>query len=235
MKAGLIAAGLGERLRQAGIDVPKPLVRVAGVPLIDRVLAAVAAVGISEVACILNEEADAVDAHCRRTVRNLTLHIIRRTTPSSMESLFTLAPHLQGGRFLLLTVDAVFGPAVLPTLLAAAACHPDADGVLGLHDFVDDEKPLRLAVDTTQRVTRLGPDAGDSPLITAGMYVFDPRVFQEVEAARAAKLTALRQFLGRLLAAGYHLYGVRVPKTVDVDRPEDIRVAEAFVRSGFTK
>jgi hypothetical protein len=43
----------------------------------------------------------------------------------------------------------------------------------------------------------------------------------------------LREFLGHLLASGYRLYGEPVPKTVDVDRPEDIAAAEAFIRSGF--
>jgi len=234
MRAALIAAGLGERLRNGGIQVPKPLVPIAGVPLIDRVLAAVAAVGIKEVACIFNEEADAVEAHCRQSARHLELYIVRRTTPSSMESLFALAPYLHNGRFLLLTVDAVFGPTVLPELLAAAARYPDADGVLGVHDFVDDEKPLRLTVDAENRVTSLGPDAGASPLITAGLYVFDPRIFREVDAARAARFTALRQFLGHLVQTGYRLYGARLPKTIDVDRPEDVRTAEAFVRNGFT-
>src|SRR5215813_7481810 len=122
MKAGLIAAGLGERLRTGGIAVPKPLVEVAGRPLIDHVLAAVAAAGIDEVACILNAESetDAVEAYCRRRTAP-RLRVVRRTTPSSMESLFALAPLLDDGPFLLLTVDAVFAPDVLRDFLAAAA------------------------------------------------------------------------------------------------------------------
>ena len=186
-------------------------------------------------ACIFNAEADDVEAHCRRTVTNLHLDILRRTTPSSMESLFALAPYLAEDRFLLLTVDAVFGPSVVPQLLRSATAHPDADGILGLHDFIDDEKPLRLAVDATERVVRLGPDAADSPLITAGLYVFAPRIFSEIAAARAAGLGALREFLGHLVARGYRLYGARLPKTIDVDRPEDVRAAEAFIHSGFAE
>ena len=195
MKAGLIAAGLGERLRAAGITMPKPLVEVAGKPLIDHVLDAVAAAGIDDVACIFNEEADDVEAHCRRRRGAPRLQIVRRTTPSSMESLFTLAPHLSDAPFLLLTVDAVFAPAVLRDFLAAAARHADADVVLAMTDFVDDEKPLRLAVDDGGRVTALGDAAAGSPLVTAGFYVFHPRVFAEIAAARAARLTALRQYL----------------------------------------
>jgi len=234
MKAGLIAAGLGERLRTGGIAVPKPLVEVAGRPLIDHVLAAVAAAGIDEVACILNAESetDAVEAYCRRRTAP-RLRVVRRTTPSSMESLFALAPLLDDGPFLLLTVDAVFAPDVLRDFLAAAAPRTAADVVLAVTDFVDDEKPLRLTVTPDGRVVALGEGAGASPLVTAGFYVFQPRVFAEVDAARAARLTALRQWLGFLRERGHRIDGVRIGKTVDVDRPQDIAVADAFVRSGF--
>ncbi|MFN8640920.1 MAG: NTP transferase domain-containing protein [Candidatus Binatia bacterium] len=70
MKAGLIAAGLGERLVAAGIDTPKPLVAVAGKALVDHVLDAVAAAGI-DAACIFNAEppASAVSAAGRAPAR----------------------------------------------------------------------------------------------------------------------------------------------------------------------
>jgi NDP-sugar pyrophosphorylase family protein len=186
------------------------------------------------VACIFNEEFDAVEDHCREVNHGLNLEIVRRTTPSSMESLFTLAPYLGTGRFLLLTVDAVFGPDVLPDFLAEAACREGAAGVLAVNDFVDDEKPLRVVLDDTGHITAIGPAAGASPIITAGFYVFHTGIFAEIDAARSARFTALRQFLGHLLSRGYRLDGVSVPKTVDVDRPEDVATAEEFVRKGFS-
>jgi NDP-sugar pyrophosphorylase family protein len=233
VKAALIAAGSGERLRAAGQPLPKPLVPVAGVALIDRVLNAVSAAGIGEVACIFNLAADAVEAHCRGAHSSLTLDVVRRDTPSSMESLFALQPHLDDDPFLLLTVDAVFGPTLLPSFLEQTARFDDADGVLGVHEFVDDEKPLRVGLDASRRIVALAEDAAESPVITAGLYVLSPRIFAEVDAARRANFTALRQFFRHLVRQGYRLYGAPVEKTVDVDRPADIAVAEAFVASGF--
>jgi NDP-sugar pyrophosphorylase family protein len=234
VKAALIAAGSGERLRAAGLHLPKPLVPVAGVALVDRVLNAVAAAGIAEVACIFNLAADAVEEHCRRAHPSLTLQVVRRDTPSSMESLFALRPHLDGDPFLLLTVDAVFGPTLLPLFLDQAARFKDADGVLGVHEFVDDEKPLRVKLDASGRIVGLAEEAAESPVITAGLYVLSPRIFAEVDAARNASFTALRQFLRHLVRQDHRLYGAPVEKTVDVDRPEDIALAEAFVAGGFT-
>jgi NDP-sugar pyrophosphorylase family protein len=237
MKVGIIAAGLGERLRQGGFVQPKPLVPVAGKPLIDYVLGAVADAGLREIACIVNEESRGIEAHCRRQWPELQFEFVRRTTPSSMESLFTLSPWLQAERFLLLTVDAIFAPGTLRTFLAATNCRRSADGVLAVSGFVHDEKPLWVQLAPGGRITALGPSAQpvgrERGLVTAGFYVFNPTIFDEIAAARQARFTALREFLGHLLARGYRLYGKRVSKTVDVDRPEDIGVAEAFVRGGL--
>jgi NDP-sugar pyrophosphorylase family protein len=233
MKAAIIAAGQGERLRAAGFTHPKPLVPVAGVPLIDYALGAIAAAGLDDVACIVNEESLGIEDHCRQRWPALHVDFVRRTTPSSMESLFTLGPLLGNGRFVLLTVDAIFAPTVLRDFLAAAAAHPDAHGVLAVSDFVEDEKPLWVRLAAGDRVAVLGNGARDSGLVTAGFYLFDAAIFAEVGHARLQGFTALRQFLGHLLARDYRLYGARVGKTIDVDRPEDIASATAFVRSGF--
>jgi len=49
MKAMILAAGKGERLRPLTLHTPKPLIPVAGVPLIEYHLRALAAAGFSEV------------------------------------------------------------------------------------------------------------------------------------------------------------------------------------------
>ncbi len=48
MKAMILAAGKGERLRPLTLHTPKPLVRAAGVPLIEYHVRALAAAGITE-------------------------------------------------------------------------------------------------------------------------------------------------------------------------------------------
>lgn len=232
-RAAIIAAGLGERLQQGGIAQPKPLVPVGGRALIDHVLGGVAAAGIDEVACIVNEIQHGVEEHCRRVWPGLRLEFVRRTTPSSMESLFALAPLLGREPFLLLTVDSIVAPSALSGFLDAAAGIPDAAGALALTRFVEDEKPLWAKPDPDGRLIALGPEASDSGHVTAGFYCFDPVIFAEIDTARERRFTAFRHFLGHLLDQGYPLYGVPVAKTVDVDRPEDISIAEAFLAAGY--
>lgn len=231
MKMGIIAAGTGERLAAGGVCIPKPLVRIAGQPLIARAIAAGAAAGASAVACIVNDLHPEVARFLRAERWPVPVEVVVRTTASSMESLFALAPHLDGAPFLLSTVDAVCAPAEIARFVAAAGALEASDGALALTRHVDDEKPLWASVDGGGRLAALGTAAAGG-FVTAGVYRFAPRIFDEIDAARQAGFTALRLFLGHLVDHGYRLHGVPVGKTVDVDRPEDIAAAEALLREG---
>jgi len=48
MKAGIIAAGVGERIRAGGIATPKPLLKVGGMTLISRTITAARRAGATE-------------------------------------------------------------------------------------------------------------------------------------------------------------------------------------------
>ena len=230
MRMGILAAGRGERLARAGISVPKPLVHVGGKPLIARMIEAGARLGASSVACVVNDLNPAVSEFIRRGAWPIPVDLVVMTTANSMESLFSLAPFLAGGPFLLSTVDAVCGPGMLEGFVAEAAACADASGALALTRFVDDEKPLWAAIDERRRITQIGDAARDSGYVTAGFYYLTPAAFGEIDRARRKKLNALRQFLAHLVDAGYALYGVPVGRTVDVDYPQDIEKAEACLK-----
>jgi NDP-sugar pyrophosphorylase family protein len=228
MKAGIIAAGQGDRLIQGGIFVPKPLVTIGGEPLIARTIRAANHVGVTSIACIVNDFNPAVAEYLRSTSWPVPLELVVKTTASSMESLFSLAPLLNNGPFLLFTVDAVFEFGVLRRFLTKAR-RRGGDGVLAVTRFVDDEKPLWVKLDKGQRIVALGDEARPGRYVTAGFYYFRPEVFSLIDAARARRLSALRQFLGLFLENRLSLYGVPVSKTVDVDTPEDIEKANKYL------
>jgi NDP-sugar pyrophosphorylase family protein len=229
MKAGIIAAGRGERLLRRGISVPKPLISIGGEPLISRVIRAAAHVKVSSIACIVNDLNPAIADYLRSRTWPVPLELITKTTDNSMESLFSLAPLLKDGPFLLLTVDAVFRFEALERFLEEARGLKEAQGALAVTRFVEDEKPLWVRTDAHKRIVAMGDRAQPSPYVTAGFYYFQPDLFTLVDTAKARGLGALRQFLGLLVESGYAVYGVPVSKTVDVDDPEDIEKAERYL------
>ncbi|MBF0524167.1 MAG: NDP-sugar synthase [Deltaproteobacteria bacterium] len=230
MKAGIIAAGLGERLARGGISVPKPMARLGGEPLIARIIRAAASVNVGSIACIVNDLNPAVAEYLRAGSWPVPVNLLVKTTPSSMESLFSLAPLLGDEPFLLFTVDSVFPLTALEKFRAAVDAVPAASGVLAVTQYVDDEKPLWAQLDDQRRITALGEPARPSEFVTSGFYFFHPTIFTLIGEARARRFTALRQFLSLLIESGQTLYGVDVGKTIDVDHPEDLAKAEAFLK-----
>ncbi len=237
MKAGLIAAGLGERLQAGGIDTPKPLVRVAGKALVDHVLDAVAAAGIDEVACIFNAEppADAVEAHC--------LSRGRRAAPDHRP------PH-----------DAELdGESVHAGAAARRRSLPAAHRRRGLRARRAARLPRRRGAPRRRRRRARGdrlhrrreaaacrarrrrprhrdrrrrrPGSAWSP---PGFYVFAPaRLRRDRRRPRRRASPRCASSSPTCCARGYRIAGAPMGKTLDVDRPQDIAAAEAFVRGGF--
>jgi choline kinase len=179
------------------------------------------ACGVSDIWCVTNE------AFAPLFGKDLRVRLVVRTTSSSMESLFTLAPHFGGEPFLLSTVDAVFRPEQMADLVRCAR----GDGTLAVTEDPGGEHPLPLRLVSGGAVAAIGPSAAGSRDVTAGFYTFSARIFSEIEEARARKLAGLRYFLGLLVEKGYALFGHRVGRTIDVDTPREIALAEEFLRS----
>ncbi len=220
---GILAAGEGSRLRRDGWTVPKPLVPVAGVPLVEHVLSNFAAAGVTRVAIIFNETEEECAAFVRRRFPELELSIAIRTTASSLESLRTIAPLLPDGPVLISTVDAWCPRADFLEFVAAASGAGDNETVLAVTPFVDDERPLWASVDADGRVRRLGEGSGDA--VTAGMYLFPERA-RRLEPPSG--LSRLREYLVWLVESGEPVKAVSIPKVVDVDRAADVAHAQSM-------
>ena len=228
MIAGIIAAGLGERLQARGITTPKPLIEIAGRPLIARTIDALCAAGASRIACIVNAETDRVRDYLALNHWPVPLDVVQRTTASSAESFLRLAPHLAHEPFLLTTVDTICAPRAITALAARGRELSPKASVLGVTTTVDDEKPLWAEIDADDRIRSLGL-AARSRHVTAGVYFLQPLVYSLADADGPRVFTAFRALLGALLAHDHPLYAFDVGTAIDVDRPEDIVAAEQLL------
>src|SRR5829696_7467289 len=76
MKAFLLAAGLGSRLRPITDSTPKCLLRIGGVPLLDIWLDALAESGVDEVLVNMHHLAHLVDAHVGTRTGPPVVHLV---------------------------------------------------------------------------------------------------------------------------------------------------------------
>ena len=224
MIGGIIAAGEGRRLRE-GFTVPKPLVPVAGVPLIDGVVRNFLAAGISALTVIVNEdEGDCVEGLAARFPA-VDFGFIVRTTASSLESFTRVLAAAPAGPILMSTVDAWCRPGDFVAFVEAARQRPAEATVLAVTPLVEDESPLWATLDDDGRIRSLGGPSGN--VVTAGVYLVPERV-------RALTpppgLGRLREFLAWLVRRGEMVYGETIDQVVDVDRLADVALAESMSR-----
>lgn len=224
-EGGILAAGAGARLRDAGWTVPKPLIPVAGTPLIERVVRNFIAAGISSLLIIVNEQERQCVEWVRSRFPHLRLRFIVKTTGSSLESFLEVANAIGPRRALISTVDAWCPEGDFVQFVDAARRFPHDAVVLGVTPFVADERPLWVSLDAAGRVRRLGGSAGE--LVTAGMYLVPERI---AALSPPPGLGSLREFLAWLVDRGDPVYGAVIPTVVDVDRPDDVALAETMVQ-----
>lgn len=230
VKAGIIAAGDGSRLAGGGVPVPKPLVPVAGKSLIQWTLENLMAAGVAEVTYVVNERMRQVTSAVHALGLPLHLHPIVNTTPSSMHSLAVLVDSMPNQRFILCTVDSIIPKDDFRAFVRAFYDQPHRDLMLSYTGFVDDENPLRIAVGSDGKVLALGEAASASPFVTLGLYGIGPKLAPILRACIQSGRQRLRTFLADAVAAGMDGVGFPIAKGIDVDRPSDIKVAEAFLR-----
>lgn len=224
---GIIAAGEGSRLRQGGFAMPKPMVPVAGVPLIESTIRNLRAARVGPLAIIVNEQERACADWIRARFPDLALELIVKTTQSSLESFGEVVRRHPGGRMLVTTVDAWCVESDFVRFVEAAAGRPLDATVLAVTPLIADEKPLRVAMAADGRITEIGGAVGD--LVTAGMYLVPESVRT---APPPAGLGRLRDFLRWLARSDAPLFGEVIEQVVDVDRAADVALAETLALAG---
>ena len=233
LAGGIIAAGEGRRLREDGWPMPKPLVPVAGVPLMASVVTNFAAAGIASIVAIVNESERECVEWARDRFPGVDLRFIVKTTASSLESFLEVVRHPSAagpGPILVSTVDAWCPPADFARFVEAARRRPAESTVLAVTPFVADESPLWARLGPDGRIAEIGGAGGD--VVTAGVYLVPEHVRRLTP---PAGLGRLREFLAWLVRSGEPVYGDVIPKVIDVDRSSDVALAEALVESGAAR
>ena len=231
MRYAVIAAGEGSRLAQEGMTTPKPLVKIGGECMIDRLVRIFVAAGAKEVCVVCNPSSEAYIKS--RQEAGAPLRSIVRTTPSSMHSMYELMPMLEGDEpFVLTTVDTVFRESEFLAYVAAfekMVAAGEADGLMGVTTYIDDEKPLYVATDDDLNI-RAFLDADENPrYVSGGVYGLTPRALATLRRCVDRGESRMRNFQRALLTDGLQLKAFLLTKVIDVDHASDIAKAEALL------
>jgi MurNAc alpha-1-phosphate uridylyltransferase len=230
--AMVLAAGLGKRMRPLTATRPKPLIEVAGKPLIDHALDRLRAAGVAKAVVNVHYLADAIEGHLAgQPGLEIVISDERKKLLETGGGLVKALPLIDADPFLVVNSDNLWidGPMDALKLLAAGWDEAKMDALLMLVPLARAHcHPGRgdFHMSATGKLRRRKPH-GVAPFVFTGVQMVSKRLF-EGELPEGAFSTNL--LWDRAIAAGRCYGAVHQGLWFDVGRPEAIRETEDVLR-----
>ena len=251
MKAVILAAGKGTRMKELTNELPKPMLCVHGRPILEHILSGLLGAGIRDVFIVTGHKAETIEAHFGDGSKwGARIAYGRQLVQDGTGKAPEVAKSFVGTDDFLLTYgDILVRPEAYPQMVRRFG-EGDFAGVItvtgsqdltkGALNFFDDqfcltelfEKPSPAKLDALRREGRLKP--GEMAWYNAGIYIFRPVVFEFT--ARLEKSPRgeyeLTDAINALAAAGHRIAGMEIAgRWVDVRDPEVLAELEREARN----
>ena len=231
----ILAAGLGTRMRPLTDTLPKPLVKVAGRPLIDHVLDRLAEAGVERVVVNVHHLADQMQHHlARRKQPQIVTSDERGLLLGTGGGVKKALPELGDAPFFHINSDTIwidgvkpnlarladaFDPAAMDALLLLAPT-TGSIGYSGRGDFA-------MAADGQLRKRA---EQEVAPFVYAGAAILSPALFKSTPEGELSLTTLFDR-----AAQARRLHGLRMEGLwMHVGTPEAIASAEAAIKASTT-
>lgn len=232
MDAILLAGGYGTRLRPLTYTRPKPLLPVAGRPMMEWVLDRLPE-DVDRVIVAVNWLADDLERYAARSDRDVEFVSVRETEPlGTGGAVKNCEEHLRSDRFWVLFADIVSDL----QMASMRDQHHEKGAVASMSLYeVPDEELHQFGVaafaDEPWRIedfVEKPPTKSEAPSnwINAGAYLLDRSVLEHIPAGRMVSME--KEVFPELLADG--VYGFPIEGAwIDVGDPERLRAATAYL------
>ena len=241
MKAMVLAAGQGTRLRPLTDTRPKALVCVGGRPMIEYCLLLLRHYGIRDIVINLHHHGDQIETRLRDGSQ-LGLQITYSLEPELLDTgggLLKAKSFLQSNTFIVINTDVLID-LHLDQLLkfheqqkaaATLVLRPDRDADRYGSMDIDGHGRIRRFLNTRTPVQSPGPF---HKLMFTGVQVLEPTVFDYMDTGMTAhKFSTTRETYPRMLSDGQPLYGFRFDGFwQDLGTADRIREAERSLAAG---
>ena len=224
MQTVVLAAGQGTRMRPLTEETPKPMLPVAGRPLVERVVRGAIAAGATRIHLVVGYEADAVREHFGSLDLDVPVAFARQETQrGTADAVRAAADDLDDAPFVVLNGDVLYDRDSLQALYAEA---PAVGSVR-----VDDPTSygvLELAADGTVTGVVEKPADPPSDVINTGAYAFPAAALDWLDVSNSergeAELTDVLQRACEVFAVS----SVPFDRWLDVGRPWELLAANEW-------
>ena len=240
MKAVILAAGKGTRMRELTQELPKPMLRVHGRPILEHIIEGVKSAGITEFFIVTGWKAEVVEEYFGDGRRlGVSIQYGRQVVQDGTGKAPELAKSFVGSDNFLLTYGDIlvkpetygqmvrrFGEGNFGGVITVTGSQDVTQG--GLNFFDDQfcltklvEKPGQEQIEQLRRDGWLKP--GQTAWYNAGIYLFRPVVFDFTAKLQKSPRGEyeLTDAVNALVAAGHRMAGMEIEgRWVDVRDPE---------------
>jgi glucose-1-phosphate thymidylyltransferase len=223
MKVIIPTAGLGTRLRPHTYSKPKPLVSVAGKPVLGHILDTLSQLQIDEIIFITGYLGSQIEQYVR-TNYNIPVRFIEQTELKGQAHAVYLANEVVSGPTIILYVDTIF-EANLKKLTTL-----NTDGAIYVKE-VEDPRRFGVTFIENNRITKLveKPDSDISRLAMIGLYYVKDaqRLMRAIELMMERKLQTKGEYyltdaLQLMIDDGAHFVAEPVSVWEDCGTPETV-------------
>lgn len=183
MKAVILAAGKGTRMRHLTTDRPKPMIEIGKKRILERILLSIRDTGIHEFIVVTGYFANLIEDHFGDGRRfDMQISYVRQEKIDGTGSALHLTRDLVGNEVFFMSFgDIITSIENYPRLIEAYRERPCA-ALLSLAEVDDPCEGAAVYVDDEYRITRIveKPPRGTSTTRwnNAGVFVFDPVIFR---------------------------------------------------------
>jgi dTDP-glucose pyrophosphorylase len=246
VKAVILAAGKGTRMRELTNELPKPMLQVQGRPILEHIVEGIVSAGVREMFIVTGFRADVIEGHFGSGVKwNARIAYGRQVVQDGTGKAPEVAKEFVGSSPFLLTYgDILVKPETYRQMVhrfsennfaSVITVTRGADVTQGGLNFFDEqfcltrviEKPSREQLEQLRREGWIKP--GEPVWYNAGIYIFRPLLFEFTSWLEKSPRGEyeLTDAVTALLAARHRIAGLEIEgRWVDVRDPEVLAALE---------
>lgn len=221
----ILAAGQGNRIKE--VCKVKPLLNVAGIPLLGRVLRGLKEAGIRNAYIVIGYKGEVIREHIGENYAGLNIHfIVAKDWEKGNLYSFLSSKGFCEQDFILCMADHIFDPEIVKDIL-----NVNLKGILALAidrvSYAPDDTKVR---ERNGRIVNIGKTINPWNCVDTGFFLCSPRIFEYAEttaAQGASELADCIRFTVRNEDA--HVVDVSGHLWVDVDTQEDLKRAKRLL------
>jgi len=226
MKAVVLAAGEGVRLKPLTLTKPKHLLPVGNIPLIQHVLTAVKKTGLKEVLVVVGFMGEKIKNFLDNLKFNLKIDYVWQDRVGGTGEAIGLTSNFIDEDFLVVYGDLYIKPTLIQKILQTYK--RVKENVLTVVEVENPKDYGVVSLDKNGWLRKIQekPEKPSSNLVNCGIYIFNPEIFKEIEKTEKSVRgeVEVTDTIQRMLSKGFRFYAVKVEKDewMDVGKPWDL-------------